>query len=69
MHEGRVQAVRAERKGPTMVWEILAWAAVVLLYAFRIALVVGVIAVVVVIVRALRVPRAPARHAGAPARR
>ncbi len=28
-----------------MVWEILAWAAVVLLYVFRIALVIGVIAV------------------------
>jgi hypothetical protein len=52
-----------------MVWEILAWAAVVLLYAFRIALVVGILAVVVLIARQLRVPRAPARHAGAPARR
>lgn len=52
-----------------MVWQILAWAAVVLLYAFRIALVVGILAVVVMVVRTLRVPRAPARHAGAPARR
>ncbi len=33
-----------------MFWEILAWAAVVLLYVFRIALVVGFVAVVVLIV-------------------
>jgi hypothetical protein len=52
-----------------MVWQILAWAAVVLLYAFRIALVVGIIAVVVLIVRSLRAPKTPARHAGAPARK
>jgi hypothetical protein len=52
-----------------MFWEILAWAAVVLLYVFRIALVVGVIAVVVLVVRMLRAPRQPARHAGAPARK
>ena len=52
-----------------MVWQIFAWAAVVLLYAFRIALVAGIIAVVVLIVRTLRAPRAPARHAGAPGRR
>ena len=52
-----------------MVWEILAWAAVAVLYAFRIALVVGILAVVVMVARTLRVPRAPARHAGAPARR
>ena len=58
-----------ETEGAEMVWEILAWAAVVVLYAFRIALVVGILAVVVMVVRALRVPRAPARHAGAPARR
>jgi hypothetical protein len=58
-----------ETEGAEMVWEILAWAAVVVLYAFRIALVVGILAVVVMVVRTLRVPRAPARHAGAPARR
>jgi hypothetical protein len=52
-----------------MFWEILAWAAVVLLYVFRIALVVGVIAVVVMIVRMLRAPKQPVRHAGAPARK
>jgi hypothetical protein len=52
-----------------MVWQILAWAAVVLLYAFRIALVAAIIAVVVLIARTLRAPRAPARHAGAPGRR
>jgi hypothetical protein len=52
-----------------MVWQILAWAAVVLLYAFRIALVAGIVAVVVLTVRALRVPRTPVRHAGAPGRR
>jgi len=34
-------------------WEIAAWAAVVLVTAFRVALVVGVIALVVVIVRAV----------------
>lgn len=52
-----------------MFWEILAWAVVVLLYAFRIALVVGVVAVAVLIVRTLRAPKAPPRHAGAPARK
>jgi hypothetical protein len=52
-----------------MFWQILAWAAVALLYAFRIALVVGIIAVAVLIVRSLRAPRAPGRHAGAPARK
>ncbi len=52
-----------------MFWEILAWAAVALLYVFRIALVVGVIAVVVLVVRMLRDPKQPARHAGAPARK
>ena len=52
-----------------MGWEILAWAAVALLYVFRVALVVGVIAVVVLIVRALRAPKQPVRHAGAPARK
>ena len=52
-----------------MVWEILAWAAVVLLYVFRVALVVGVIAVVVMIVRMLRAPKQPVQHAGAPARK
>jgi hypothetical protein len=52
-----------------MFWEILAWAAVALLYVFRIALVVGIIAVVVLIARMLRAPKQPVRHAGAPARK
>jgi hypothetical protein len=52
-----------------MVWQILAWAAVVLIAAFRIALVVGVIALIVAIVHSLRTPRKPYRHAGAPARK
>ncbi len=52
-----------------MFWEILAWAAVVLLYLFRIALVVGFVAVVVLVVRALRAPKQPVQHAGAPARK
>jgi|GEM_PF-1649459 len=52
-----------------MVWEILAWAAVVLLTVFRVALVVGVVVLVVAIVRTLRAPKQPARHAGAPARK
>ena len=53
-----------ETEGAEMVWEILAWAAVVVLYAFRIALVVGILAVVVMVVRTL------ARAQGAcPARR
>jgi len=52
-----------------MFWEILAWAAVALLYVVRIALVVGVIAVVVAIIRMLRAPKTPVRHAGAPARK
>jgi hypothetical protein len=56
-------------EGVLMFWEILAWAAVALLYVFRIALVVGVIAVVVLIVRMLRAPKQPVRHAGAPARK
>lgn len=52
-----------------MFWEIIAWAAVVLLTVFRVALVVGVIALVYMIVRALRAPKQPMRHAGAPARK
>jgi hypothetical protein len=52
-----------------MFWEIIAWAAVVLLTVFRVALVVGVIALVIAIVRALRSPQKPATHAGAPARK
>ena len=52
-----------------MFWEILAWAAVVLLTVFRVALVVGVVALVYMIVRALRAPKQPVRHAGAPARK
>jgi len=59
----------ARTEGVLMFWQILAWAAVVLLYAFRVALVVGVVAVVVLIVRTLRAPKTPARHAGAPARK
>ena len=52
-----------------MVWEILAWAAVALLYTFRIALIVGFVAVIVLIVWALRAPKHPVQHAGAPARK
>lgn len=52
-----------------MMWEILAWAAVVLLTVFRLALVVGVVVLVVAIVRTLRAPKQPVRHAGAPARK
>ena len=73
--EGRVVArtalsgLRGRTEGVLMFWEILAWAAVALLYVFRLALVVGVIAVVVLIVRMLRAPKQPVRHAGAPARK
>jgi hypothetical protein len=59
----------ATEEGVTMFWEIIAWAAVVLLTVFRVALVVGVIALVYMIVRALRAPKQPVRHAGAPARK
>ena len=53
-----------------MVWQILAWLAVALLTAFRVALVVGVVAVIVLIVRSLlRTPGRGMRHAGAPARK
>ena len=52
-----------------MLWEILAWAAVVVLYAFRIALVVGIVAVVVLIVRTLHGVTRPTQHAGAAARK
>jgi hypothetical protein len=52
-----------------MFWEILAWAAVALLYVFRVALIIGFVAVIVLIVRALRAPKQPAQHAGAPARK
>jgi hypothetical protein len=50
-------------------WEILGWAAVVLLYVFRIALVVGIVAAVVLIVRTLHGASRPVRHAGVPGRR
>lgn len=52
-----------------MFWEILAWAAVVLLTVFRLALVVGVVALVVAIVRRIRATQGPVTHAGAPARK
>lgn len=52
-----------------MFWEILGWAAVVLLYVFRIALVVGIVAAVVLIVRTLHRAKTPVRHAGVPGRR
>ena len=52
-----------------MFWEILAWAAVVVLYAFRIALVVGIVAAIYLIVRALHRASSPVRHAGVPGRR
>jgi hypothetical protein len=52
-----------------VLWEILGWAAVVLLYAFRVALVVGIVAAIVLIVHAVRGAREPVRHAGVPGRR
>ena len=52
-----------------MFWEILGWTAIVLLYVFRIALVVGILAAVVLIVRTLRGARTPVKHAGVPARK
>ena len=52
-----------------MFWEILAWAAVVLLAVFRVALVIGIVALVVVIVHVLREAVKPERAAGAPARK
>jgi ABC-type dipeptide/oligopeptide/nickel transport system permease component len=52
-----------------MFWQILAWTAVILLYAFRVALVVGIVAAVYMIVRALRAADTPVRHAGVPGRR
>jgi hypothetical protein len=52
-----------------MFWEILGWTAVVLLYAFRIALVVGIVAAVVLIVGTLHGAKTPVRHAGVPGRR
>ena len=64
-----VSGSRGTEEGVGMFWEILAWAAIALLYVFRIALVVGVIAVVVAIVRTLCAPKTPVRHAGAPARK
>ena len=61
--------VAAEGKGTSVFWEILAWAAVVLLYVFRIAVIVGVAALAVVILRTLYTARKPVRHAGVPARK
>jgi hypothetical protein len=52
-----------------MLWEILAWAGVILLSAFRIAIVVGLVATVFMIIRALRTAGSPVRHAGVPGRR
>jgi hypothetical protein len=52
-----------------MFWEILAWAAVVLLYAFRIALVVGIVAAIYLIALTLRRAGSPVRHAGVPGRK
>ena len=46
MSEDRGQRFGATEEGVTMFWEILAWAAVVLLTVFRVALVVGVVALV-----------------------
>ena len=56
MSEDRGQRFCATEEGVTMFSEILAWAAVVLLTVFRVALVVGVVALVYMIVRALRAP-------------
>ncbi len=52
-----------------MFWEILAWTGVVLVYVFRIAVVVGIVAAVFLIARSLHGAKAPARHAGVPGRR
>jgi hypothetical protein len=52
-----------------MFWEILAWAGVALIYAFRIALVVAIVAVVFLVARALTAAKSPVRHAGVPGRR
>lgn len=56
-------------EGVAMFWVILAWAAVALVYAVRIALVVGIVAAVVLIVRTLHQAKTPVHHAGAPGRR
>jgi hypothetical protein len=69
MSEDRIRRFARTEGVQKMLWEILAWAAVALLYVFRIALVVGVVVVIVAIVRALRAPEQPVRHAGAPARK
>jgi hypothetical protein len=57
------------REGSRVFWEILAWTAVVLLYVFRVALIVGIAAITILIVRALVTARRPVKHAGVPARR
>ena len=59
----------ARTEGVDMFWEILGWTAVVLLYVFRIALVVGIVAAIVLIVRMVNGAKAPVRHAGVPGRR
>jgi len=51
-----------------MFWEILGWHRM-LLYVFRVALVVGIVAAIVLIVRALRGASKPVQHAGVPGRR
>jgi hypothetical protein len=60
---------RTKNGGVEMFWEILAWTGVVLIYAFRIAIVIGIVAAVFLIVRSLRGASAPVRHAGVPGRR
>jgi hypothetical protein len=50
-------------------WEILAWIAVILIYVFRVAVIVGIAAVAILIVRTLLAAREPVRHAGVPARK
>jgi len=52
-----------------MFWEILAWTGVVLIYVFRIALVLAIVAAVYMIVRMLAGAKSPVRHAGVPGRR
>jgi hypothetical protein len=69
IYESRILRFARTEEGVKMFWQILAWAAVVLLMVFRVALVVGVIALVYMIVRTLRAPKQPMRHAGAPARK
>jgi hypothetical protein len=68
--QGQCESWSARTEGVEMLfWEILGWAAIVLLYVFRIALVVGIVAAIYLIVRGLHGASKPVRHAGVPGRR